>query len=118
MINLVFYKLYNFLSQAEDLSLSLGSYKRSYAAFNGSGEGLHKVTVADKFKGHPFYGFFICILYGIQQHTFKIYIGLVGGNRLELQFNGAVLYADTFSHHFNDGYFKTKTRPKYTAELT
>ena len=100
MVDRNFHRLYDFASQGKYFRLTFGGHETAHTAFNGTGEGGHKIFVVIKFERNAFDGFFVGIGYGEQQHGSKVHVGLIHGNGLEVEFNGAILNGNTAVYGF------------------
>ena len=95
-----FNRFNDFTSKGENFRLTFGGYESANTAFDGAGEGGHKVFVVKEFERHAFNGFFIRVGNGEQQHRAEIHIGLVHGNGLKIELDGAILNGNTAVYGF------------------
>src|SRR5580698_10096295 len=112
VIDLIFDKFDDLPAQPEDLGLAFGSYEGTDATLDGTGKRLHEIAFGNEFEGYSLDGLILSILDRIQQHTFEIDIGLVRGDGLEFELDGAVLDRDLFVHHFYEGQLEIEARPQ------
>jgi len=92
VIQLFLYLQHDFRSQGKNLGLLFSSYKTANRTLNGSHERGGKTFLVHKFKGHILYGFLLLVEHRKEQHSLKVYICLIDGGCLKLQFNRTVLY--------------------------
>ncbi|MNV93105.1 hypothetical protein D3C71_1877550 [compost metagenome] len=103
LINLVFYMINNFITLGQNVGLTLRRHIRPDRPLDCTYQGLHQVSLVDKFKSYILDGFLVVIKHRIKQHCLKINVCLVLCYRLERKFNRAVLNRNSGMNIFNQG---------------